>query len=96
MIIEEIKKIGENCTHCGFCKTGCPMYMENREDKWSARGIWILLNKFNKDSLDELLSSWGFREVIYACTMCGNCFRRCPASIETPKAVLKLRKLFSL
>ncbi|MGQ4890921.1 MAG: 4Fe-4S dicluster domain-containing protein [Candidatus Njordarchaeia archaeon] len=81
----------KKCIHCGFCKTGCPMYMEFREEKWSARGIIFIVRDILKDHKDYL-DDWDFIKVVYACTLCGNCYTRCPAKIDVPSLVLELRK----
>jgi len=93
MELNEILKLGRKCIKCGFCKQGCPMYMNYREDKWSARGIWVLLEYSRKENNNQIFSSWLFKEILYACTLCGNCLERCPARINTPNAILSLRKL---
>ncbi len=67
------------------------MYIQFREEKWSARGIIFL----TKDLLEGRIkiTNWRLLEVVYACSLCNNCYIRCPAKIDTPKIVLELRKM---
>ena len=88
---KEIDYYTKKCIHCGFCKAGCPMYMIYKEEKWSARGIVFLAREIFNGQFN--LKEWGILEVIYACTLCGNCLTRCPARVNTPKIVMMLRNL---
>ena len=92
--IDKIDEFAKKCIHCGFCKAGCPMYINFREEKWSARGLIFLI----KDLLENRIkiSDWKLLEVLYACTLCNNCYIRCPAKINTPEMVLELRKMANL
>ena len=88
---ERIEEYVKKCIHCGFCKPGCPMYTIYLEEKWSARGLIFLTRDLLKKRIS--LNDWKLLEVIYACTLCGNCLKRCPANINTPEIVLNLRKI---
>ena len=88
---KQINEFVKKCIHCGFCKPGCPMYMVYKEEKWSARGIIFIIRDIIKSDWRGL-NDWDFLEVIYACTLCGNCLNRCPARIDTPDLVLNLRR----
>jgi Fe-S oxidoreductase len=88
---EQVDIFLKKCIHCGFCKPGCPMYMVYKEEKWSARGIIFILRDIIRRDWRKF-DKWDFLEVLYACTLCGNCLHRCPAGINTPDLVLNLRR----
>ena len=79
-LLEEASEIVEPCTNCGFCKGVCPTFKVTREERFSPRGIAILL----KEKLND--------EIIFKNTLGNNQERICPANIKLNDAIIKARE----
>lgn len=70
------------CFRCGYCKFtsdfsyyNCPMYLKYRIDSCMPGGIlWLTRAMIN----GEIEITPEISEIIFSCTMCGNCFDKCP------------------
>ncbi len=76
------------CTYCAFCKSVCPVFDDIGWDSVSPKGQNItaynlLLGNLEPD--EDVMKS------LYRCTMCLDCTRRCPTSIETADIVAAAR-----
>jgi len=67
------------------------MFMGSRFDHYSPRAIVVLARDHveGRVELDGLLL-----ELIYMCTLCGNCNVRCPSRIDVVGIVDRLRRSF--
>ena len=83
-LLEEASAVFENCTKCGMCKDLCPSFKVLKDEAAGPRGHAILLT-------DKVLD-----KVIYTCTLCQACERKCPLNIKLCDAVLKAREAFVL
>ena len=83
-LLEEASAVFENCTRCGMCKDLCPSFKVLKEEAYGPRGHAILLS-------EKLLD-----RVIYECTMCRACERKCPLNIKICDAVQNAREAFVL
>lgn len=69
------------CFRCGYCKMpskcsdyNCPSYNRYRMESYSPGGqLWLIRAIANK----ELMPSVNYAEILYSCTMCGNCREHC-------------------
>ena len=74
-----VKEIVEKCIKCGMCKSLCPVFRIEREEAKSPRGKAILLDK---DIYDRLL---------YECSLCKACEKKCPLDLKLCDAFRKAR-----
>jgi heterodisulfide reductase subunit D len=91
------------CTRCGECLNVCPVYTAKGEEDIDPRGkiqnfksfirsqygIWAKI--FGPKKLDEEKLK-KFSDMIYRCTLCGECNVSCPVSIDTKNLWLALRE----
>ena len=76
------------CTYCAFCKSVCPVFDDIRWDSVSPKGqnissYFLLQGDLKPD--DDVVKR------LYQCTMCLDCTRRCPTSIEVAEIVASAR-----
>ena len=91
------------CTRCGECLKYCPIYARKGEEAIDPRGkiqafksfirsqygLWAKI--FGPKKLeDEKLKK--FSEMVYRCTLCGECSVRCPVSIDSRSLWTALRE----
>jgi heterodisulfide reductase subunit D len=91
------------CTRCGECLNYCPVYAQRDEEDIDPRGkiqafkafirsqygLWARI--FGPKKLDEGKLK-KFSEMIYRCTLCGECSVSCPVSIDAKGLWLALRE----
>ncbi len=91
------------CTRCGECLKYCPVYAQKGEEDIDPRGkiqafksfirsqygVWARI--FGPKKLDEEKLK-KFSEMVYRCTLCGECGVSCPVSIDAKNLWLALRE----
>jgi heterodisulfide reductase subunit D len=91
------------CTRCGECLNYCPVYAQRGEEDIDPRGkiqafksfvrsqygLWAKI--FGPKELDEEKLK-KFSEMVYRCTLCGECSVSCPVSIDAKNLWLALRE----
>ena len=77
---EEIKEIVEKCFKCGLCKPICPVLKVKREEQYGPRGKAVILDNNN------------FEKVVYDCTLCKSCEKKCPMDLKLCDAFIKVRR----
>jgi heterodisulfide reductase subunit D len=91
------------CTRCGECLKYCPVYAQKGEEEIDPRGkiqsfksfirsqygLWARI--FGPKKLDEEKLK-KFSEMVYRCTLCGECSVSCPVSIDAKNLWLALRE----
>jgi heterodisulfide reductase subunit D len=91
------------CTRCGECLNYCPIYAQRGEEDIDPRGkiqafkafirsqygLWARI--FGPKKLDEEKLK-KFSEMVYRCTLCGECSVSCPVSIDAKNLWLALRE----
>jgi FAD/FMN-containing dehydrogenase/NAD-dependent dihydropyrimidine dehydrogenase PreA subunit len=92
-LINQPNKLLElNCMRCGFCQTSCPSRMVYKSEAYSPRGRLSLLNSLVHNELDsgklEKIS-----EIFHTCTLCGQCYSKCPAGVKTHEIFEKAREI---
>ncbi len=92
------------CTRCGECLKYCPVYAQKKEEAIDPRGkiqafksfirsqygIWARI--FGAKNLDEEKLK-KFSEMVYRCTLCGECSVSCPVSIDAKHLWTALREI---
>jgi len=92
------------CTRCGECVKVCPVYARKGEEEIDPRGkiqafkafirsqygIWAKI--FGPKKLDEEKLK-RFSEMVYRCTLCGECSVSCPVSIDAKGLWTALREV---
>lgn len=75
-IKEEIYK----CSKCGLCKSVCPVFLATKNEAFSPRGRYILLNDF---ILNDRKLSKSFVKNLDVCLNCNLCKDFCPSDIDS-------------
>ncbi len=92
------------CTRCGECLNYCPVYSQRKEEAINPRGkiqaikrlirsqygLWARIlgpRKLDEESLKK------FSEMVYHCTLCGECGLQCPVSIDSRNLWLALKEV---
>ncbi len=78
---EEIKEIVEKCIKCGLCRELCPVLKVMRTEQYSPRGKAIVLDNNYVD------------KIVYDCTLCRACEKKCPLNLKLCEAFIKARKV---
>jgi heterodisulfide reductase subunit D len=91
------------CTRCGECLNYCPVYAQRGEEDIDPRGKIQAFKSFVRSQYglwarmfgprkldDEKLKK--FSEMVYRCTLCGECSVSCPVSIDAKNLWLALRE----
>ena len=78
---EEIREIVEQCFKCGLCKELCPVLRVMREEQYSPRGKAIILE-----------NSY-FEKIVYDCTLCKACEKKCPLNLKLCTAFIRAREV---
>jgi glycolate oxidase len=88
---EHIIKNGLNvsCMRCGFCLTACPGLKCFQKESFSPRGKLALIRGILRGNLTL---TDRFRDILYACTLCGACASKCPAGILTNELFESVRQ----
>ena len=83
-LMEEASNIFDSCVQCGMCKSICPVFKVLKEERVSARGKGIIIS-------DKTMN-----KVVFECTLCGGCEKKCPLEIKICDAVRKVREAMVL
>jgi len=78
---EEIREIVEQCFRCGLCRELCPVLRVMREEQYSPRGKAIILD------------NGYFEKVVYDCTLCKACEKKCPVNLKLCDAFIRAREV---
>jgi len=92
------------CTRCGECLRFCPIYSQKGEEGINPRGkiqsvkkfirsqygLWARIFGPQKPNEEELKK---FSEMVYHCTLCGECGLQCPVSIDSRSLWLALKEV---
>ncbi|MBS7642989.1 (Fe-S)-binding protein [Candidatus Bathyarchaeota archaeon] len=71
------------CSQCAACTGSCPVALTG------PLRIRKLMRQAQFGLRDKILQS----DVLWTCTMCNECFERCPKAVDIPKVILTLRNL---
>ena len=81
-----------NCMRCGFCQISCPSRMVFKSEAFSPRGRLSLLNSLVHGELDsERIKR--INDIFHTCTLCGQCYFKCPAGVRTHEIFEKAREI---
>ncbi|MFX1456211.1 MAG: FAD-binding and (Fe-S)-binding domain-containing protein [Promethearchaeota archaeon] len=81
-----------NCMRCGFCQTTCPSRIVFKSEAYSPRGRLSLLNSLVHDEI-TLENKNLLNDIFHACTLCGQCYSKCPAGVKTHEIFEKAREI---
>ena len=76
------------CLRCAECHAGCPLYLEDKNESYTARAKFRLMRAVMDGQVeldDDVI------ERIDRCLNCNGCMARCPAGIDTDLLILKAR-----
>jgi len=88
----EIDKLRQEmlmCTMCGYCKLVCPVFLDVGWDSGSPRGRMTMAYGLISGELepdDQLVNR------LYQCTLCTDCYRRCPSDAKVPEVIIAARR----
>ncbi len=83
-LLEEITDILGPCVKCGMCKSLCPVFKVLKEEAVSPRGKAIVLS-------DRVID-----KIVFQCTLCKACEKKCPLNIKVCDAIRKSREILVL
>lgn len=83
--IDEIKKLLQKCSNCGYCKNICPVFKATLREDQSSRSRVL-----------QLSEGIVIPEAVFLCTGCRACEQRCPNNIKIFDAILLARQYLSL
>jgi len=92
------------CTRCGECLRFCPIYSQKGEEGINPRGKIQAMKKFIRGQYGLWAKLFGpkklseedvkkFSEMVYHCTLCGECGLQCPVSIDSRSLWLGLKEV---
>jgi heterodisulfide reductase subunit D len=92
------------CTRCGDCLKLCPVYSQRGEEAINPRGKIRAMKKFIRSQHGLRAKLFGpkrlsedqlkkFSDMVYRCTLCGECGLGCPVSIDSRNLWLALREV---
>ena len=85
---DKIKEEIYKCSKCGLCKSVCPIYLATKNEMYSPRGRYIILNNLseqNKKPSKEFYKNLDF------CLNCNLCKDFCPSNIDSAKIFTQLK-----
>ena len=84
----DIKDDIYKCSKCGLCKYVCPVYIATKNEMYSPRGRFIILNNFfnNKKPLTK-----NFINNLDLCLHCNLCQNFCPSNIDSNKIITEIK-----
>jgi glycolate oxidase iron-sulfur subunit len=83
-----LRKELDKCIRCGECRTVCPVFAVQRQEKFTPRGKIALAIAANDTGLER---DDAFRETFSNCLLCLACVERCAQGSATDKLVLEAR-----
>jgi L-lactate utilization protein LutB len=86
----EKQRLVLTCLHCGLCKKVCPVYELVGNKPFNN----VFSGPIASVSLPFLENLKSYKHVSYACTLCGNCQKKCPIDIPIKDLILENRKYF--
>ena len=80
------------CLWCGRCHEVCPAVQTGKP--LSPKGVILTMAEFLQDGKveDDSLIDSVTSEALFCCTTCAACMEACPALINQPKTIMKLRQ----
>lgn len=92
------------CTRCGECLRCCPVYTQRQEEEITPRGKIQAIKRFIRSQYGLWAKIFGpkklseeqlkkFSEMVYRCTLCGECGWVCPVSIRSKDLWIGLREV---
>ena len=94
------------CTRCGECLRICPVYSQREDEGINPRGKIQTMKKFIRSQYGLWTRTFGpkkmkeedlkkFSEMVYRCTVCGECQVACPVSIDSKGLWLAIREFLA-
>ncbi|GEM_PF-2048592 len=85
---DEIYSEIEKCQNCSLCLAFCPVFEVTDKFYPGPRGIADELSR-------DVREFWRASNIVYMCTLCGQCQEKCPVNAPIPEVVVLLRsKIF--
>ena len=91
--MEAIREEVYKCSKCGLCKSVCPLYLATKNEMYSPRGRYIILNNFFNNNKKP---SKKFFNDLDICLNCNLCKDFCPSNIDSAKIFTSLKKTSKL
>ena len=94
------------CTRCGECLRFCPVYSQREDESINPRGKIQTMKRFIRSQYGLWTRTFGpkklkeedfkkFSEMVYRCTLCGECSQACPVSIDSKSLWFALREFLA-
>ena len=78
--IDIVREQAEKCVRCGLCLTVCPVYAEEQDERYVARGRNRLLSEIVDNHKDL---TRGLKDRFGKCLLCRRCTMVCPQGVRT-------------
>jgi glycolate oxidase iron-sulfur subunit len=78
--IDLVREQAEKCVQCGLCLTVCPVYAEEQDERYVARGRNRLLSEIIDNHKDLTV---GLKDRFSKCLLCRRCTMVCPQGVRT-------------
>ncbi len=94
------------CTRCGECLHYCPIYSQKGEEGINPRGKIHAMKRFIRGQYGLWAKLFGkkrlteeelkkFSDMVYCCTLCGECGTQCPVSIDSRSLWFVLKEVLA-
>ncbi|WP_035588770.1 (Fe-S)-binding protein [Hippea jasoniae] len=78
---KRLKETWESCVKCGICRSVCPVFKEEKNEAYVARGHITLLSELVKGNID--FKEETAKDYLYKCLLCTTCVEACPNNSQT-------------
>jgi len=84
-LIEELIR----CTHCGTCRSYCPVFEAVKRESWGTRGRIFIIEALQEGRIDV---DSGVLERLYSCTLCKVCEEICESLVKFSDIMMGVRE----
>ncbi len=88
-LVEELIR----CTHCGTCRSYCPVFNVVKKESWGARGRIFIIEALQEGMLE--IDS-GVLDRIYSCTLCKACEEICESLVKYSDIMMDVREKLAM
>lgn len=92
MISQKSKEEIYKCSKCGLCQSVCPLFLATKNELFSPRGRFIVLNNHINNGVKL---SKNFIKNLDFCLNCNLCRAFCPSAIDTKAIITELKTMYS-
>jgi glycolate oxidase iron-sulfur subunit len=91
-LLQLVQEEAHKCIRCGECRTVCPVFKENFNERYTARGKILIAEELAKGNLEF---TGHVREAFDNCLLCTGCVSQCSSGARADKVVMAVRQVFA-